>query len=69
MLTDEQCMEFRRMPGSFNDMVRAIHASGAQAERERCARVAEKTFKSTEARYGMTWYVYHKDIAAAIREG
>lgn len=32
MLTDEQCNEFRRLPVSFNDMVRAIHADGyAQA--------------------------------------
>lgn len=43
------------------------YSDGAQEERERCARVAEKTFKSTEAKYGMTWYLYHKDIAAAIR--
>ena len=28
MLTDEQCNEFRRMPGSFNDMVRAIYEAG-----------------------------------------
>jgi hypothetical protein len=28
-LTDEQCNEFRRMPCSFNDMVRAIYNAGA----------------------------------------
>lgn len=28
MLTDEQCNEFRGLPVSFNDMVRAIHADG-----------------------------------------
>ena len=28
MLTDEQCDEFRRLPLSFNDMVRAIYTAG-----------------------------------------
>lgn len=27
-LTDDQCDEFRRMPASFRDMVRAIHKAG-----------------------------------------
>lgn len=27
-LTDEQCNEFRRLPVSFNDMVRAIYNAG-----------------------------------------
>ena len=27
-LTDEQCDEFRRLPGTFNDMVRAIYEAG-----------------------------------------
>lgn len=27
-LTEEQCEEFRRMPGSFNEMVRAIYRAG-----------------------------------------
>jgi len=27
-LTDEQCNEFRRLPVSFNDMVREIYMSG-----------------------------------------
>jgi hypothetical protein len=30
-LTDEQCDQFRRHPGSFNDMVRAIYAAGSAA--------------------------------------
>ena len=30
-LTDEQCEEFRRLPGSFNDMVRAIYEAGMVA--------------------------------------
>ncbi len=29
-LTDEQCDAFRRLPMPFNDMVRAIHAAGAE---------------------------------------
>jgi hypothetical protein len=28
MLTEEQCAEFRRLPGTFNDMVRAIYEAG-----------------------------------------
>ena len=48
--------------------VQAGRDEGMCTERERCVKVAEKTFKSVEARYGMTWYLYHKDIAAAIRE-
>ncbi len=31
-LTDEQCNEFRRLPGSFNDMVRIIYEAGAKAQ-------------------------------------
>ena len=30
-LTDEQCDEFRRLPCSFNDMVRAIYSDGYKA--------------------------------------
>jgi hypothetical protein len=45
----------------------AAYSAGVQAERERCVRISEKTFKSTEAKYGMTWYLYHEDIAAAIK--
>lgn len=38
MLTDEQCNEFRGLPCSFNDMVRAIHADGyAQALKDAAA--------------------------------
>jgi hypothetical protein len=29
-LTDDQCDEFRRLPLSFNDMVRAIYVAGYQ---------------------------------------
>ena len=29
MLTDDQCDEFRRLPVSFNDMVRAIYCAGS----------------------------------------
>lgn len=30
-LTDEQCDAFRRLPGSFNDMVRAIYRAGRES--------------------------------------
>lgn len=40
MLTDEQCNEFRRLPGSFNDMVRAIHRDGML----KAAKLAENKF-------------------------
>jgi hypothetical protein len=35
-LTDDECDVFRRMPLSFNDMVRAIFEAGRAEERERC---------------------------------
>lgn len=35
MLTDEQCLRFRQMPCSFNDMVRAIYDAGIQSEKDR----------------------------------
>ena len=48
MLTDEQCDEFRRLPLSFNDMVRAIYTAGqkegAKAERERRGKVMRDDF-------------------------
>jgi hypothetical protein len=34
-LTDDECDVFRRMPLSFNDMVRAIFEAGRAEERER----------------------------------
>lgn len=34
-LTDDQCNEFRRLPVSFNDMVRAIWTAGFQAKTPR----------------------------------
>lgn len=36
-LTDEQCDAFRRLPMPFNDMVRAIHAAGAEHRTEPAA--------------------------------
>jgi hypothetical protein len=32
-LTDAECNAFRRLPGDFNAMVRAIYAAGAEAKR------------------------------------
>lgn len=34
MLTDEQCDEFRRLSGRFNDMLRATHEAGRDAGRD-----------------------------------
>jgi len=31
-LTEEQCDEFRRLPGTFNDMVRAIYEAGRASQ-------------------------------------
>jgi len=60
MLTDEECEYFRRLPGSFNDMVRAIHDAGAERgisealisvshavleEREACANIFSDELK------------------------
>lgn len=42
-LTDDECNAFRRLPCSFNDMVRAIYAAGALAEREACAQICDNT--------------------------
>jgi len=44
MLTDEQCNEFRRLPMSFNDMVRAIYEAG------RASKAAEYAHIRREAR-------------------
>ena len=43
-LSDEQCDEFRRYNGSFNDMVRFIYSAGQLIERERCANVCDAIF-------------------------
>jgi hypothetical protein len=34
-LTDEECLRFRQMPCSFNDMVRAIYDAGIKYEKDR----------------------------------
>ena len=44
MLTNEQCDEFRRLPLSFNDMVRAIYEAG------RASKAAEYAYIRREAR-------------------
>jgi len=44
MLTNEQCDEFRRLPLSFNDMVRAIYEAG------RASKAAEYAHIRREAR-------------------
>ena len=35
---------------------------------ERAAEIAEEAAKSIEAKLGTEWYLYHVDIAAAIRK-
>ena len=51
MLTDEQCDEFRRLPLSFNDMVRAIYSAGQKDMRERAANRCLVEAKSDELCY------------------
>lgn len=34
LLTDEQCNEFRREPGSFNHMVRVIYKAGMDKKKD-----------------------------------
>lgn len=46
ILTDEECNEFRRLPKSFNDMVRAIYESGYTSRDEE---VTELTKSNVEA--------------------
>lgn len=38
-LTDGQCNKFRRMPGSFNDMVNGIFEAGRMAGAQECVEV------------------------------
>lgn len=51
-LTDDQCDEFRRLPVSFNDMLRATYAAGAasQGEQEPVAWIVEFSRPSGIAR-------------------
>ena len=53
ILTDEQCNEFRRFNGSFNDMVRHIYQAATLAERERmekhCAEFSQDAYNSWRA--------------------
>lgn len=44
MLTEEQCAEFRRLPGTFNDMIRDIYEAG------RASKAAEYAYIRREAR-------------------
>ena len=65
MLTDEQCSEFRRLPLSFNDMVRAIHDAGQKHSLEDAANKFDGTT-------GYNWvaadgYANAYDIASELR--
>ena len=53
-LSDEQCDEFRRYNGSFNDMVRFIYSAGQLIERERCAKVCDALCDDYGSRYKNT---------------
>ena len=46
MLTDDQCAEFRRLPVSFNDMVRAIYEAGRASKAAEYADVPPAKFKA-----------------------
>ena len=65
MLTDRQCSYFRRLPLSFNDMVRAIHDAGQKHALENAA----NKFDGTD---GYNWvaadgYANAFDIASELR--
>jgi len=70
-LTDEQCMRFRQMPGSFNEMVRAIFSAGQLSEREAIAQyiVDQGTIESKCQSDGeLIYYVNNVDVSL-IRSG
>ena len=46
MLTDDQCDKFRRLPVSFNDMVRAIYEAGRASKAAEYADVPPAKFKA-----------------------
>lgn len=46
MLTEEQCAEFRRLPGTFNDMVRAIYEAGRASKAAEYADVPPEKWKA-----------------------
>lgn len=41
-LTDQDCATFRRHPGSFNDMVRAIYAAGIERGKAEAIEIIER---------------------------
>ena len=47
-LTDEQCDEFRRLPLSFRDMVRAIYEAGIAEEQAAVAKWLDERGKHCE---------------------
>lgn len=42
ILTDEQCDQFRRLPCSFNDMVRAIYLAGYRDAAKRAVEICNE---------------------------
>ena len=52
----------------FNDVGDMLAKQAYTAGLERAAEIAEEAAKSIEAKLGTEWYLYHVDIAAAIRK-
>lgn len=48
ILSDEQCDEFRRLPTSFNAMIRTVYIAGIRREREACAKVCDNSIAYDE---------------------
>jgi len=46
MLTEEQCAEFRRLPGTFNDMIRDIYEAGRASKAAEYADVPPEKWKA-----------------------
>jgi len=56
MLTDEQCNEFRRLPMSFNDMVRAIYEAGRASKAAEYADVPPEEWNG-EGWESLAWHL------------
>ena len=66
-LTDEQCNEFKRSKGTFDDMVRAIYEAGQADEREACAEMCIDDAKRSRDFAEPFAAVIAEDLAEAIR--
>lgn len=68
MLTDEQCNEFRRLPLSFNDMVRAIHGAGRQQAFEDAALMLDGTTAFNFIHHDAGWICTNCEYVKAADE-